>query len=493
MGTFAGLFSGNNAKIPDNKKEEFAERVEKLFQIGGMMEIERIQICGNVVTTIRKAKMHGSKMDFYYNYFEDDFWENAGVDEYGVWSEKIGWSHFHTAVVAAYVLEELYTEGVAVAMVDGEPVTSWGYVGWINYLFQEKYHVKNFDPWKLYETLHDLKTEFYGGIPCFGDKRYAFIGNCEIYAIENGVNKAIEVFEKKEKENLENVSFKGMSIATDIVKNCINVNEFDKENQLEVLINTIRVFYEKEDEVKNVSDVYSEDCKWLLESLKISDAPALIVKTISELFDKDFWELWAGVRDIVKRKQTKLYGNDEYYVMPISTTKFFRQSPDDMILYWEENGDLEFSQDLWKWFEVIKYKYDNIVRSDFSIENPLEYIIGLMEEADDNYYRIYTVAEFFEETLENLCDKRYQSIWKLYEEILREPELKEAGDVIFVPDGPEYENVGVHYLGKQPKRRLMKIWNMTDLNKRNNKARVTYRRYMALVANKELRWKVLGF
>ena len=116
-----------------------------------------------------------------------------------------------------------------------------------------------------------------------------------------------------------------------------------------------------------------------------------------------------------------------------------------------------------------------------------------MEEADDNYYRIYTISDFFEETLENLYDKRYLAIWKLYEEMLRDQELSEACDVVFVPDGPEYEKVGLHYWGKPPKRRLMTSWDMTDLSKRNNKARVTFRRYMALVANKELRRKVLGF
>ena len=77
--------------------------------------------------------------------------------------------------------------------------------------------------------------------------------------------------------------------------------------------------------------------------------------------------------------------------------------------------------------------------------------------------------------------------------MLRDPELKKAGDVIFVPEGPEYEKVGLHYWGNPPKRRLIHNWNMIDWDKRNNKARVTFRRYMALVANKKLRYKVFGF
>lgn len=156
MGIFADLYAEKGAAVPSNKKEEFAKRIEKLYQVGGMMNVEFVQLCGKSVETIRKAKMSESGMDFTYNYFEDDRWENAGFNNKNgyVWSNKIGWRQFHMVVVAAYVLEEMYTDGTAVATVDGKPVTSWGYVGWINYLFKEHNHVKNYDLWKLFEVFH---------------------------------------------------------------------------------------------------------------------------------------------------------------------------------------------------------------------------------------------------------------------------------------------------------------------------------------------------
>lgn len=97
MGTFATLFHKAGAGIPDEKKKEFKVRIEKLFQMGGMMEMEQVQLCGKKAVTIKKASMHDYGMDFYYNYFEDDCWENAGVSSKGgyVWSEKIGWREFH--------------------------------------------------------------------------------------------------------------------------------------------------------------------------------------------------------------------------------------------------------------------------------------------------------------------------------------------------------------------------------------------------------------
>lgn len=77
--------------------------------------------------------------------------------------------------------------------------------------------------------------------------------------------------------------------------------------------------------------------------------------------------------------------------------------------------------------------------------------------------------------------------------MLHDPEMEEAGSVVFVPDGEEYEHIGLHYWGEPPRRRLLTEWCMISEEKRHNKARVTFRRYMALVANRKLRKEVFRF
>ncbi|MBQ9991076.1 MAG: hypothetical protein IJP31_09095 [Lachnospiraceae bacterium] len=143
---------------------------------------------------------------------------------------------------------------------------------------------------------------------------------------------------------------------------------------------------------------------------------------------------------------------------------YFEQSPDDMIPYWEAEGDFDFSEELWDWFSVLRERFEEIMASDLSIEDPRSLILISILETYDEYYQIYPFAEFLEETLEHIEDKRYLVLWKLYEEMLHEP-----------------------------KRRLIHEWRRIEDNKRNNKARVTFRRYMALVANLGLRKKVFGF
>ena len=227
--------------------------------------------------------------------------------------------------------------------------------------------------------------------------------------------------------------------------------------------------------------------------LKISDAPAFMIKAISEIYEKNFWELWKSVDDIAGRKLEELYGNENYYILPISTQEFLWQSPDDMIPYWEKEGDFEFSDSLWGWFGELKKRYNEIITMNLSIDNHLKYVLDLMEEAENNYFRIYTFTEFFEETIENLGNKKYLALWKMYEEILRDPQIRKAGDVIFALDDPGYKKQRLHDWGSSPKRRLCCSWDVMDLEKQKNMARVTLKRYMALVANKKLRSQVLGF
>ena len=164
-----------------------------------------------------------------------------------------------------------------------------------------------------------------------------------------------------------------------------------------------------------------------------------------------------------------------------------------MIPYWEDNGKLEFSNELWEWFKALKTEYERLLMDDVIIEQPLRYILDLMEEAYDDFYNIFTFTEFFEESLENLNDKKYQALWRLYDNMIHDPELRKAADVVFVPDGPGHEKEGLHYWGKQPKRRLIERWDFMEDSKKWNKGRITLRRYMALVWNKVLREKVFGF
>ena len=157
---------------------------------------------------------------------------------------------------------------------------------------------------------------------------------------------------------------------------------------------------------------------------------------------------------VTSDRYLQLYGTEGYYVPPVSTAEYLEISADDMIPYWQENCDFEFTEDLKKWFQSIKQKYQKFLNenSRLETEHPLRYMVNLMSQADQQY-DVYTFYDFFEESLENLMNIKYQTLWMIYEELLQKKEPKEDFD----------------------------------------KKRQILRRFMALVTNRELRKQVLGF
>lgn len=592
MGTLVSLFQKAGAKIPDGKKEEFQCRVEKLFQAGGMMEVQQIQLCGKHVRTLKKVSMGDKGMDFYYNYFEDDCWESAGfsLKDCSIWSNKIGWREFHRVIVAAYILESLYLDGPASTMVNGEMVVSSAYTGWINYLFHENYLQKNNDPWMLFEALHyetevDLSKCNWEG---FVQDIFGLIGFYEIRAVLSGTDAADEEFDKiiertegvkredkikgedetvgaeitkgkkatEGKETIEKEEAEGKGTikgekaarkpeisvkaeeakgketterevetkGTEEIENpheakseaqaekkssldffssiknlkkAVKVyheeSKLDKAEQLSFIMEMLRLYYGQESMALDISKKYEDkNIEKIRFFAALTDAPAYAVKAVSEIYDADFWELWGQVKDVAQRRFYQDMQENSRKAVSVSTIDFLDKTPDDMILFWEDGCDICFSQELKQWFACLKEQYDIILEDGFAVEKPLYWILDLMEYADENYYCVYTFTDFFEETLEHLADRRYLALWKIYDRMLHDPEMEKAGDVIFVPDGPEYDHIGLHYFGTQPRRRLKKTWRIMEQEERDNKARVTFRRYMALMENKGLRKKVFG-
>ena len=102
--------------------------------------------------------------------------------------------------------------------------------------------------------------------------------------------------------------------------------------------------------------------------------------------------------------------------------------------------------------------------------------------ANVNYLNIYVNADFLEETLDNIEDIRYQAIWKIFHEIIYSPKVMEEGEKIFDQEAL-----------KQGIRQTKYSWTMTNYELKRNEGRMKVRRYLALVANLELRKKVFGF
>lgn len=137
----------------------------------------------------------------------------AGFDResYSVFSGELGHEEFFEVMVAAYVLEEQYVEEIAVVKLNGYNVSCSKYINWINYLFNERYHIKFYNSWKIFDLFYALENYVCRDEECtsvngcetqfeFRNTIYAFVAKCEIYAVLYGTEKAIEKYKQGLKE-----------------------------------------------------------------------------------------------------------------------------------------------------------------------------------------------------------------------------------------------------------------------------------------------------
>lgn len=219
--------------------------------------------------------------------------------------------------------------------------------------------------------------------------------------------------------------------------------------------------------------------------VRVSGSYAFAIKRISELYNRDFWELYASVAGMNKKRSfsENLWSEKQSLLISgISTAEFVNQSPDDMLYYWTPDGDIEVSEDIESWFGELRRQFDEYVAEWQQIPKIMRYIVDDLLFADSNYANIQVFSEFLEETMDNISDVRYHILWRIFHDMIHDPNMLKEGSVIL--DKESLAN---------GKKKLRYSWKMTDTDLKRNKARMTVKRYLSLISNKELRRKVFGF
>ena len=72
MGTYLGYFG--DWTIPEDKREEFTQRVLTILNQGGMMDLEKVSMFGKKIWLMKPLQIQPGQesLTFCYNYFEND-------------------------------------------------------------------------------------------------------------------------------------------------------------------------------------------------------------------------------------------------------------------------------------------------------------------------------------------------------------------------------------------------------------------------------------
>lgn len=489
MGSFARIIKSDKVEVPQEKRKELGEKMYKLMTFSGMMDVGSFSLYGKAYRMLKPIQFNDNGFYFNYNYFEDDFWEDAGYDEKEgrFWSNKVGHLQFADAIMAGYALEGAYLPGLSAIAYDGTIVAGCIHLMWANTVLGEHYESNNQDPWEIYLLLKKSKQEGWYSADDFRYFRYTnsgLKGLIDIIAVTKNILHVLAKLEEEQEKWESDEDYKlRLKMKEDVLFMLGKVFVFKEHStmpineQYEYLLGLVRDAFIFSDKKELVERYKAQDLDVLFCKIQMEKYAGIIGKIIANIYKKDFWEVWERIKDVAKRDASSA---KEF---SCAIEKIFKVSKDDLLYFWTEEEPIEFSEAMQKWLHGLKERFDEIMAEGVDMHGPLRRIMNTMDFGQEHYWRLYVFEEFMNETLDNITDSRYMALWKLFDELLHEPENLQAASVLFEIAHPNWDGSS----------RKGDYWGSLSSEDKFNKGRQAMRRFLALVANIGLRKKVFGF
>lgn len=523
MGTY-GDYTGVMVR-PESQRAEFNRMVEKLLCYGGMMQFDHVKMYGKTIALLHPVRFEsGDEEEFHYNYFEDDAWESAYYDPKAtiLSTNKIGGEEFAQVISAVHTLYEVNDEEMGVPEVNGECLNAYGFLGWINHVLGTKYSMKKrARVWEFFErrTLYRLE-EGYDDYPNVRDLD-DFI--CDPIKLEfGGTEIADMLYIIHGTESLTEDEVAADSYPADILQLKNALNEYFREEE-DGIGSFLDLLKQERSEREKITGSLSEIAKMSLvlpARVLVYLATELNGKAIweickgedaeSEDFDHgeksfSFWETWKGIyKDVYHDEEMKEYVSQELRkkrqeaihrpVEPVRTVDFLKPdedwlyrkpeevrnlpeyvfTDDDRLYWWDGTDEVQISDETDQWIKELAIRHKSIMKdkteADTGSNDFLKQMIGLLEEAENYYGRVYAFQEMFYEFIQNGYRPEFQAALKLFSGVVNEN--KEAGKVI------EYASRG---------------WESRCRRVTHNAGRMKVKRFLAVMANRKLRETYFGF
>ena len=381
MGTF--IYTLGKLNIPQDKQAAFLEDAKIIADKAGLLTRSYTSVFGSRLWLLSFPSFELSDenkyADFTYSYFENDSWENAGIDlkDNEPYSGKIGWLQFNQAAMALYFLAESYS---------GEPFVSYNdslnrpemTIEWLRYaLNREIAFPYRMNLWTVFEMLAEREIDYYGEIRSTPNSIISdFQGDeadsnslLDVVIVSTGVDVLL-----KETENSPTEKPEGMMSYDDFMRIYRNgVLEYrkssalDEDDQIAFLLGLFTC-----DESERAAHRNNDDLKLIMFGTALI-SPVIATKIISEVYEKDFWELWKTIRDHLTITGAVKLDKDAEEVKhkTLTTEQYFACSSDDRLYWWKKDSDVVLSEEtekgLREYAERHKVLCDNANSGDITV------------------------------------------------------------------------------------------------------------------------------
>ncbi len=503
MGTFACYVGKVN--IPEEKRYCFGQQMMRLLNYGGMMQLEQVSLFGRELLLLSPVELSAEgDVDFWYNYFEEERWENAGFNGNNLYfySNKIGGCEFCDVILAAYMLYEMYVETPGFAECDGEFIDPQFYGGWLNHILGTEFSMeKRYNLWENAEYIAFSRMKYKH--PFSLSELVNLIS--DEFEIAGGTELSDLLYIIYGTETLETAHIVPGSYPSDVYQ-CrmalISFREIDEDNFFEYLLHFLQM--DRSEREKNTDTNVDS-----LAKLSLFLPARVFVYLAAEIDQKPFWKLWKEWKDKVYHdEQIKQYASEklekqrkewrEKVIPRIRTSEFLRQdswhtfrdtpeelkdkgnyylSDDDRFFWWDGTDEVIISDDMNAWLTELSDRHRKLMDlPDAGCGNQFEgsYFIKdfiiLLDEICDCYKRIYPFRTMFYDFIQNSGKKEYRAALALLKMLYEEN--KEEGKVI-------------QYAKRE--------WDMVSKNVTQNIARLRLKRYLSVMANVKMRKKYFNF
>lgn len=500
MGVF-GCYMGKE-KINAGKKEEFSKAIMKLFYYGGMMKLQNINLYDKEITLLEPVNYKEEKCtQFYYNYFEDTSWEDAGYyyDIDHLYSNKIGSAEFCDVICAAYCLYEHFDEETGLANINDDIMDCKFNTGWINNVLGTKYSVQHrLEIWKNAEYYASLRTDYDCPI-CYDDVMDILPKDLLEFAGGTELTDVLYIVKGTESLNINEVEEGTYPADVLACKNAIADilslygEEVGKDKILELTNNN----YSKREKVND------EGIKKLA-AISLQIPARVIIYLLCEHENKNFWKEWETVKEEVYHdEKIKSYASPELEKLrkegrekpidPISTSEFLKQdnyftfynTPEelerkpryylcdaDRLFWWDGSNEVIIDDKTEDWLVYIKEQFEKIVENtsdNFDSGTYLKNIVDILNRVNERYARVYAFQNMFYDFIANGNKKEYRAAIELLKKL--HEDNAESGAII----------------------EKLRNWDMGSKSVKCNSGRMNMKRYLSLLANTKLRMEYLGF
>ena len=438
------------------------DHIDNMFYLltqGGMMQFSYASLFNKKVHLLApptKASPH-----FCYNYFDDAFHGNAFFNstEEKIRYESLGTGNFNRVFHAANRLQSLHkqpTEDSPVFSSTNKVVPNID--GWLQYLFQ--YDTVAPNPWQRYQSApsSQRKKDLVQEVWKHRETQQFLMRDCLGPFISQDERLIAVEYENRYPQCMPATVLRN---AEDSIY-CIQLSAGTQEAKFQFMR---EVLTGHKNDAGNLPPCYH---------MFIIARDTLPVEILLPMIAKEFELDEKALRKEFDFSSFRAPAFSLYQDRPqcriVTTSKFLHVSDDDRAYYWTPCGDVSFSPEMDAWLGLLKKEYQTILQSGENVLPAVEFALLLLDTLEDinhKYREIYAFKDMVDDYLQHLENREYQTAWSV---LCRLAQYQGSDFIIY--DGP---------------------WEFAPAEFRSHPTRLAIKRFLAILANRNLRREVFSF